>query len=126
MNGKNIKPKVKWTGLIDTFMVKGVGEYKVVREAKGIAPWGSIIKAELSESEIDRSILISLPEQNGFLLAILDGLMWEIWITPRDEIHIVRPMTETRYPPEEYLTLTRMGPVKSSSDRRGCKNRLTL
>jgi len=105
-NKGDIKPKVLWDGLIETFVEEGVGEYKVVRKAEGIAPWGSTIKAELQESEISKNILISLPEQNGLILAILDGRLWEIWITPKDEIHVVRSKPGIRYPPDEYLMLT--------------------
>jgi hypothetical protein len=106
-NLENVRPKVRWEGIIDTFTVEGVGEYKVVRKAEGMAVWGSTIKAELHKSEMSNDVLISLPEQNGFLLAILDGNIWEIWITPNNEIHVVRPNPTTRHPPEEYLILTR-------------------
>lgn len=40
-----------WAGLIDTFMVEGVGEHKVVRKGEGMALWGSTINVELYESE---------------------------------------------------------------------------
>lgn len=46
----DVKPNVVWAGLIDTFMVEGVGEHKVVRKAEGLALWGSTIKVELHES----------------------------------------------------------------------------
>jgi hypothetical protein len=100
------KVQVRWDGLIETFTEEGVGEYKVVQKAEGLAPWGSTIKAELQKSELSNDVLISLPEQNGFLLAILDGNAWEIWVTPRGQIHVVRPKPVIRYPPDEYLTLT--------------------
>lgn len=102
----NIKPKVRREGLINKFAVEGVGEFKVVRKAEGIALWGSTIKAELHESELSTDILISLPEQGGQLLSILDGRAWEIWITPENQIHVVRPSHRIRYPPDEYLSLT--------------------
>lgn len=82
------KPDVKWEGLIRTIKADN-GEYKVVRKAEGMAPWGSPIKAERNESEMDNSILISLPEQKNWHLAILDGTKWDIWITPSGELHVV-------------------------------------
>ncbi|MEM4727265.1 MAG: hypothetical protein QXD04_03320 [Candidatus Bathyarchaeia archaeon] len=104
------RQKVKWKGLIRSFNIEGVGEYKVVREAEGIAPWGSRIKAEQHKSEEDCSILLSLPEQRGRLLAVLNGLLWEIWVTPKNEIHVVRAGAwyppGVMYPPDEYLWLT--------------------
>lgn len=97
---------LKWSGLIDTFNVEDLGEFKVVKTAEGIAPWGSKIKAELHESEIGSSVLVSLPELGGRNLAILNGRTWEIWVTPRNEIHVVRPLSGIKYPPDEYLWLT--------------------
>ena len=112
------KPNVKWEGLIRTIKTE-MGEYKVVRKAEGIAPWGSPIKAERDESEMDNSILISLPEQNDLLLAILDGTKWLILITPSGELHVVNTVTgsETAEANEyyrahaianEYLMLTQV------------------
>lgn len=88
------KPNVKWEGLIRTIKADKE-EYKVVRKAEGIAPWGSPIKAERHESEIDNSIVITLPEQKNWHLAILDGTKWEIWITPSGELHVVKTYRES-------------------------------
>jgi hypothetical protein len=109
------KPKVRFEGILDTFTVQGVGEYKVVRKAEGTAVWGSVVKAELYKSEMTNDVLISLPEQSNFLLAVLDGNAWQIWITPNNQIHVVRPNPRTRYPPEEYLVLT-VPPIKEKCE----------
>jgi len=84
-----------------------IGEFKVVKEAWGPAPWGGTIKAELLELEIGNSILVSLPELGNRALAMLNGNLWEIWVTPRNEIHVVRRdfRTENGFPPDEYLFL---------------------
>ncbi len=102
-------PKIEWDDLIRTFEDLNGKEYKVVKRAEGIAPWGQKIIAELHISEFDeRSILVSLPEQGGRNLAILNGRTWEIWVTHKDEIHIVQPTPQspTGFPPDEYLWLT--------------------
>ena len=100
------KPDVKWEGLIRTIKTDR-GEYKVVKKAEGIAPWGSPIKAERTESEMDNSVLISLPEQKGWLLAVLNGTNWEIWITPSGELHVVKTVvaSETAEANEHYGAL---------------------
>lgn len=82
------KPNVKWEGLIRTVKADK-GEYKVVRTAEGIAPGGFPIKAERIELETDNTILISLPEQKDWILAVLDGTKWDILITPSGELHVV-------------------------------------
>lgn len=98
---------IEWKDLIKTFETPE-GKVKVVKWAKGRSPWGSPIVAELQESGIDRSILVSLPDQGNRLLAVLDGNQWEIWITPKGEIHVVRPRPTKAEPiPDEYLFLTR-------------------
>ena len=102
------KEGVRWEGLIRSFRVEDMGEFKVVRKAEGKAPWGGRIEVEVHETEIDYSIIVSLPEQGGRILALLDANDWEIWITPRNEIHVVRPNRKlpNGYPPTEYLMLT--------------------
>lgn len=104
--GKPVKPRVRWDGLIETFNVEGEGEYKVVRVAEGVAPWGSTIRAELFESEFGVDVLVLLPEQGDLLLAVLDGREWEIWVTPKGGIHVSHIDPHMRYPPGEYLILT--------------------
>jgi len=106
-NKQEYPQAVLWKGLIRSFKTE-TGEFKVVKEAEGLAPWGDPIKAELHESEfeIDSSILVSLPKQDGRVLAILSAHDWEIWVTPKNEIHVVRPARKHPYPPDEYLCLT--------------------
>ena len=38
----DVKPNVVWAGLIDTFIIEGVGEHKVVRKAEGMALWAPL------------------------------------------------------------------------------------
>ena len=106
MNESNVNSKIKWFGLIKHRNDVDGKEIKVVKCAEGVAPWGSRIKAELSEDDFGSStILISLPEQDGRILAMLDGNRWEIWIKETNEIHIVYPIPEQNYIPDEYLMI---------------------
>lgn len=83
---------------------------KCVRWAIGIAPWGGKIKAEIVEND-PSTIMISLPELDGRPLAMLSSKQWEIWVTNRNEIHVVnrfRKDNGQRIPiPDEYIFLTK-------------------
>lgn len=98
--------QVKWKGLINKFTVKGEGTYLVVKYAEGRAPWGSLVSAEVCDTGLGADLIISLPEQDDRILAVLNGEEWEIWITPRGELHVVKPNPITKHPPEEYIILS--------------------
>lgn len=99
---------VSWKGLIRSFKHPALGEFKVVREAEGTAPWGNQVKAELNESRGTRTILVSLPELDGRVIAAFNGSLWEIWVTPKGEVHVVIPDKRDKngYPPDQYLWLS--------------------
>lgn len=99
---------VTWNGLVRTFKHSTLGEFKVVKEAKGVAPWGGQIKAEINESMDVKTIIISLPHLDGRIIATLSGSLWEIWVTPGGEIHVVIPDKRSKdgYPPDQYLWLS--------------------
>ena len=101
-------PEVTWSGLIRSFKHPALGEFKVVKEAEGTAPWGNHVKAELNESMGTRTILVSLPEQDGRVIAAFNGSLWEIWVTPKGEIQVVFPDRSdiNGYPPNQYLFLS--------------------
>lgn len=101
-------PAVTWNGLIRTFRHPTLGEFKVVNEAKGTAHWGGFqVKAEINESMGMKTILISLPQLDGRVIATLSSSAWEIWVTPMGEVHVVIPDKRSKdgYPPNQYLWL---------------------
>ena len=102
-----MKHIVKWNGLVDTFRDEMLGEYLVVRRAVGKAPWGGWVKAEITED--GETILVSLLP-SGSVIAVLPASKWEIWITPKNEIHVVRsfpkPDGSRQCPPDEYLFIS--------------------
>jgi len=96
---------ITYKNIIRRFTAENLGEFLVVTKAEGITPWGKKIRAEHTESG---DIMIYLPDDNEWILALLDNSDWEIWIHPKNAIHVVRPDEKNKNNgiPYEYIMLT--------------------
>lgn len=75
-----------------------VGTVKVVKSALGLSSIGKV-KAET----IGNDIVVSLPDQEDRILAILARGEWQIWVTPKKEIHLVKPIQRSRMIADQYI-----------------------